>query len=769
MISIRKLISCGYILIFILIGMIIYCYQYEWKKLEVLEKENRTTDELRRYVNELNFRLTGFSLLGETILEWEDKDIANYHLQRMALDSMLYYFTSIYPSERIDSVRYLLEDKEKQMRRIVQMLDEQKSIKERIARQVPEIVYKSTQEQPKKPKRKGFLGIFGKKEEAKPTVTTTMLHSLNRNMIAEQQAQSRRLSEHADSLAARNAELNRQLQSLIRQIDGKIQADLQKREDEIATMREKSFIQIGGLTGFVVLLLVISYIIIHRNITRIKRYKRETADLIEQQKQSIKQNEALIASRKKAVHTITHELRTPLTAITGYAGLMRKDCNTDKTGTYIRNIQESSDRMREMLNTLLNFFRLDNGKEQPNFSACRISAITHTLETEFMPIAINKGLTLTIHCHKDAFVCTDKERILQIGNNLLSNAIKFTENGSVSLRADYDNGLLKLIVEDTGTGMTEEEQQRVFGAFERLSNAAAKDGFGLGLSIVQRIVTMLGGTIRLESDKGKGSRFTVEIPIQTAEELPEQINKTQVHHNSTFHEVIAIDNDEVLLLMLKEMYAQEGIHCDTCNDAAELMEMVRKKEYSLLLTDLNMPDINGFELLELLRASNVGNSRTIPVVVTTASSSCSKEELIERGFAGCLLKPFSISELMEISDKCVIKGKQNEKPDFTSLLSYGNEAVMLEKLITETEKEMQSLRYAEQRKDLPELDALTHHLRSSWEILRADRPLRELYKLIHHNGTPDDKAIGNAVRAVLDKGSEIIRLAKEERKKYNNG
>ena len=570
MISIRKLISCGYILIFILIGMIIYCYQYEWKKLEVLEKENRTTDELRRYVNELNFRLTGFSLLGETILEWEDKDIANYHLQRMALDSMLYYFTSIYPSERIDSVRYLLEDKEKQMRRIVQMLDEQKSIKERIARQVPEIAYKSTQEQPKKPKRKGFLGIFGKKEEAKPTVTTTMLHSLNRNMIAEQQAQSRRLSEHADSLAARNAELNRQLQSLIRQIDGKIQADLQKREDEIATMREKSFIQIGGLTGFVVLLLVISYIIIHRNITRIKRYKRETADLIEQQKQSIKQNEALIASRKKAVHTITHELRTPLTAITGYAGLMRKDCNTDKTGTYIRNIQESSDRMREMLNTLLNFFRLDNGKEQPNFSACRISAITHTLETEFMPIAINKGLTLTIHCHKDAFVCTDKERILQIGNNLLSNAIKFTENGSVSLRADYDNGLLKLIVEDTGTGMTEEEQQRVFGAFERLSNAAAKDGFGLGLSIVQRIVTMLGGTIRLESDKGKGSRFTVEIPIQTAEELPEQINKTQVHHNSTFHEVIAIDNDEVLLLMLKEMYAQEGIHCDTCNDAAEL-------------------------------------------------------------------------------------------------------------------------------------------------------------------------------------------------------
>ncbi len=752
MISIRKLISCGYILIFILI-----------------EKENRTTDELRRHVNELNFRLTGFSLLGETILEWEDKDIANYHLQRMALDSMLYYFTSIYPSERIDSVRYLLEDKEKQMRRIVQMLDEQKSIKERIARQVPEIVYKSTQEQPKKPKRKGFLGIFGKKEEAKPTVTTTMLHSLDRNMIAEQQAQSRRLSEHADSLAARNAELNRQLQSLIRQIDGKIQADLQKREDEIATMREKSFIQIGGLTGFVVLLLVISYIIIHRNITRIKRYKRETADLIEQQKQSIKQNEALIASRKKAVHTITHELRTPLTAIIGYTALMEKGNDADKKEQYVRNIRQSSDRMREMLNTLLSFFRLDNGKEQPNISPCRISAITHILETEFKPIAMNKGLALTITNQTDTIVLTDKERILQIGNNLLSNAIKFTENGSVSLTMDYNNDTLTLIVEDTGTGMTEEEQQRVFGAFERLSNAAAKDGFGLGLSIVQSIVAMLGGTIQLESEKGKGSRFMVEIPMQTAGELPERINHARIHHDRAFHDVIAIDNDEVLLLMLKEMYAQEGVHCETCTDAAELMEMIHRKEYSLLLTDLNMPEINGFELLELLRTSNVGNSKTIPVVVTTASGSCSKEELMERGFSGCLLKPFSISELMEVSDKCAMKGNRNEKPDFTSLLSYGNESVMLEKLITETEKEMQAIREAGLKKDLQELDALTHHLRSSWEILRADQPLRELYKLLHCDGTPDDKTIGNAVKAVLDKGSEIIRLAKEERRKYDNG
>lgn len=242
--------------------------------------------------------------------------------------------------------------------------------------------------------------------------------------------------------------------------------------------------------------------------------------------------------------------------------------------------------MRNMLNTLLDFFCLDNGKEQPGLSPCRISIITHTLETEFMPIAMNKGLSLTMKNRNDAVVLTDKERTIQIVNNQLSNAIKFTEKGGVSLTTNYIDEVLTITVEDTGTGMTEDEQQRVSNAFERLSNAAAKDSFGLGLAIVHNIVTMLHGKIKLNS---------------------ENLN------------VIAIYNDKALLLVLKEMYAQEGIHCDTRTDT---------------------------------------------------------EELLEHGFAGYLFKSFSISELMEVSDRCAIKTTQDGKPDFSTLLSYGNEAVI---------------------------------------------------------------------------------------------
>ena len=214
---IQKIVASGYLLISLLIGCITYVWHSEWQDIEKLESDNRQIDELRKDINNIQIQLIEFSLFGETVLEWNNDDLKHYHTWRMAMDSMLCRFKSTYPAERIDSVRHLLEAKERQMYQIVQVLEQQQAINEKINRQVPVIVQKSVQEQPKKPKRKGLLGIFGKKEEAKPTITTTMLRSFNRNLLAEQQGQSRRLSEYADSLAARNAELNRQLKGLIRQ------------------------------------------------------------------------------------------------------------------------------------------------------------------------------------------------------------------------------------------------------------------------------------------------------------------------------------------------------------------------------------------------------------------------------------------------------------------------------------------------------------------------------------------------------------------------
>ena len=195
-----KAIRLGYILISILIGCMAYNSLYEWQEIEALELGNKKIDELRKEINNINIQMIKFSLLGETILEWNDKDIEHYHARRMAMDSMLCRFKATYPAERIDSVRSLLEDKERQMFQIVRLMDEQQSINKKIANQIPVIVQKSVQEQSKKPKRKGFLGIFGKKKEVTPAVSTTILHSVNRNVISEQKVQDRQLSEQADRL-----------------------------------------------------------------------------------------------------------------------------------------------------------------------------------------------------------------------------------------------------------------------------------------------------------------------------------------------------------------------------------------------------------------------------------------------------------------------------------------------------------------------------------------------------------------------------------------
>ena len=764
-------IFVGYILLMAIIDSMVAIVLHERNRVQKIEDKSIAIFQTQHDINTAHRYVTVLVTYGESVLVWDNEDTLAYRKCRVQTDSMLQVLRVqcedfIRPAQ-IDSFRTLLAAKEEHLFQIMEASRKQRQTDSLLFNQKPTVTIHTTTKTVTR-KKKGIAGFFGGKETVQLPVTTRQT-TLDKKLISQINRQQRDIEAYTDSLRLCNKELNRKLRLLITNLDEQTWLAFRNKEARLKASYERSTVIISGLIVFSIILLVVFYLVIQRDIKKKVLARKERERLINKLNLSVEQNEALIASRKKAVHTVAHELHTPLNAIMGYTGLIEKEHDPEKTAKYMRNIRQSSDRMRRMLNTLLAFFRLDSGKEQPCLSLCRISILTQTLETEFAPAAMHKGLVLKVENRADAFVITDKERILQIGNNLLSNAIKFTENGYVSLTTDFQDGNLVLTVEDTGTGMTAEEQQRVFGAFERLSNAATQDGFGLGLSIVRHIVNMLGGNIRVESEKGEGSRFIAEIPAQIIAETPMPDVESRARCAPMYRDVIAIDNDEVSLQMMKEMYIHEGVRCDICTNVAELVEMVRRKDYSLLLTDLNMPEINGFELLELLRSSNVGNSRTIPVVVTTGSGSCDAEELLAHGFSGSLFKPFSISELMEVTDRYAMKGERSGRPDFSSLLSYGNEASMLDKLTTETEKEMQALRDAKCRNDLEGLNALTHHLRSSWEILRADQPLKVLYRLLHGEGTPDNEALFHAVNGVLEKGAEIIRLAKEERRKYGQG
>ena len=764
--KVRRYIAIGYCIIVALIGSIAYFYQQGWNQMEALEDETRRIHTLRENVHRAYAEMLDLTMFGETILEWEEGDTAVYRRKRMKVDSLLCDFKNYYSGERLDSVRMLLAEKEIQLFSIARLFDEQSALHEEIAERVPVIAYESTQE----PKRKGgFFGLFKKKEQSRPT-TPTKLYSLNREVVRKQSEHTRKLYETADSLANRNVRLNEQLQTLIKAMDERVQTDLQQREKQIKETRRRSATIIGGLTVFIFLLLIASYFIIHRNVSRIVQYRKDTSSLIRKQKQVIAENTDLLNARQKMMHTITHELRIPLSSIIGYSDLLDEETDEEKQRQYMENIKQASGRMASQLNTLLSFFRLDCGKEEVNLAPFRLTDIVDTLEREFRTQIEAKDVAFFVKNCEDYVVIGDKERIIQIGDNLLSNALKFTSDGLISLEGTYKNGTYNLFVNDTGTGMPKGELSRIFKSFERLSNAATQEGFGLGLSIVDNLVRLLGGSIRVSTDVGIGTSVSVDIPVTRTDERLISKSQQETIYPKRNYSVVAIDNNVITLDMIKAMFTKYDVSCDICVNAGELMELIRNKRYDLLITDLSMPGLNGYDILELLRTSNVNNSKTIPVIAATASGSCTKEELLEKGFSDCIFKPFSKQDLLEVADRNIaVTKKICEEPDFSILLAYGDKVEMLDKVISVTEQDMQDFKDAGESKDIERLNNLIHHLRSSWGMLNVVKPLWGLHILLNDTETYSDEQLQDAINSVLETGENIIRCANEKKKEVANG
>ena len=312
--------------------------------------------------------------------------------------------------------------------------------------------------------------------------------------------------------------------------------------------------------------------------------------------------------------------------------------------------------------------------------------------------------------------------------------------------------------------MTKEQQARIFTPFERLGNAVTEDGFGLGLAIVADTVKLLKGNITVESEPGKGSRFTVSLPLPKTEETATNEKKQENYTSLSGCNILAIDNDLVLVNMLHDMYKQHGVECDTCLMVDELTDLMRTKDYDLLITDLKMPEVNGYEVLELLRTSEIGNSQTIPIVAATAAGYVEEEELKRKGFSAVLYKPYSIGELLTVTENC-IKRNKTSRIDLSPLLAFGDKRRTLEKLVTTTQSDMDEVRKAAEAKDIEALDGWVHHLRSSWMLIKAEQPLKVLSDAIHNKKISDEE-LSAAIGVVLAQGKLIVDLARKEAERW---
>ncbi len=764
-------ILIGYIALLTVIISIATILIYERIQLKELENEPKMIQRIQRDINTAHRRITTLATYGESVITWDVNDYARYRVYRLHTDSLFHSLKiscqNFIQPEQLDTLCKLLEQKEEHLYGIMRAIHYQGKADSLILNRLPSVSKEITRTQSITRKKKGIAGLFGKKETVKVPTSSNALQVLNNQLISIQKVKQENIDNYTDSLRIRNKELNGRLYTLINTLDEQTEKAFQQKLEELQSSYKHSVMTVTGLVIFAIFLLVFSYLKIHRDIREKAASKKELEEHVRKLRQVVNENEELISNRHRIMQTITHELRTPLSVIIGYADMAVNETDTAISQDYARKALLTSHRMISMLNTMLGYFRLDSGKEQINSVPFSLQSVSDTLQAEFTPLAGNKSLKLIVESEKDKVLFGDRERLMQVGDNLLSNAVKFTDTGSVILKMHYGDGKLYLIVEDTGSGMSSEEQTRIFNAFEQLPNAASQDGFGLGLSIVQRIVDMLRGTVAVESIKGKGTRFTVILPMSIADDIPGQIAKTMpVYYSEASFSVIVLDDNESLLSMMKEMFARNGVRCDTVSNISDLMEAIRNRDYDLLITDLKMPETSGYEVLELLRSSNVGKSKDMPVIVATASTGYGKEELTGMGFSGVLLKPFSTQELMETCTSCVTARMGTIKPDFSTLLSCGNEPVLLDKLIEATEEEMEAVKDATERKDTEALRRWIHHLRSSWMILRTEAPLHKLQALLEES-VPEEEKIHEAVMEILETGDNIIRLANEERRKYN--
>lgn len=761
--SLQHKILFGYVVLVAVIGSMAATLLHERKRLREIEAETVKIRSVRLDINKAHSRITGLAIRGESVVAWEEADYRDYRRHRLLTDSLLQTLKPhcreyVHPGQ-IDTLRHLLAEKETHLLRIMQNLDHRDERDSLLATQLPEVAKRATRVRTIRQKKKGIAGLFGKKEEIRVMPSAGELHALSDSLTAMQRKQEKEMDAYADSLRIRNRELNRTLNSLVSDLDRQAYLSFSKREQKTEDTRNESFSLLAVTLSVAAVLLFLSYLTIHREIKRNADEKRKREKLIEKLQETIRQNEELTREKQSIMQTITHELRSPLSAIRGYAEMIATDKESSICIRHAKTIGDTSGRMAGMIDTLLNYFRLDSGKETVCSLPFRVKSIAEILETEFMPQMEKKRLAFETVNEADEVVMGDRNLILRIGSNLLSNALKFTQKGSVRLITGYSDGNFMLAVDDTGTGIDKGKQNRIFKPFERLGNAATQDGFGLGLAIVRSLAELMDGSITVESVPGKGSRFTVTLPLEKATETERQPPSYTVTHHLSGCSVLSMDNDQMVLGMLHDMFEQSGVHNETCMDMGGLTEKLRGSRYDLLTTDLKMPDISGYEVLELLRSSDIGNSRTIPVLAITGSGSVTEEELKQAGFSAVLFKPFSIDELLAVAEQCIGENR-TRYIDLTPLFAYGNKRHRLECLISETEKEMAGIRKAIDNADKDKIDGWIHHIRSSWMLIRAEQPLQELYEAIHENRTMEE--IQARAGNVLLQGEKIIRLAKKE-------
>lgn len=653
------------------VGWFLYSENVVYNKLEdkiALEK-NKILRVSRLYSNVYKTE----SLARQTIQNNSQKDFKNYLIEtdslRKRIDTLKQIVTTEYQKTLLDSVTYFLAEKTeniKQLREIKNKADDETSVNnaiDEITKMEFNLRKLELQDFTKNPNQ---LGSYQRSvlqryvDYMNSNIPDDSTNTLSKKASDSILANSKKLLSSVKLKAEKkkeslNFEENKLLQNEIA-ISDQLRKILRIIEREIIinsiksnTLKEKSLKRVNEIvtaSAVIGLLLTLFFsILIVSDYSKSQVYKKqlEIANF---------KTKNLLKSREQLISTVSHDLKTPLSTIVGYSELLgNSDINT-KQSYFVKNIKNSSEYISQLVQDLLDFSKIEAGKITIEKVPFLLPEIIEDIARNIQTVYKHKNIDLIINIDEkfQKRIVGDPFRLKQILTNIIGNAYKFTEEGYIRIAAfANDEQSFTISIQDTGIGIEKENQKLVFEEFAQANENIEKEygGTGLGLSICQKIISILGGTLNLESIFGKGSTFKIQLPLlfdnsqnnTATESKPKVAKKTK---KQTF---IVVDDDINLLNLTSGVLKQEQHQVFSFSNPYKALETIEKTPFDFVITDIQMPGIDGFELLEKLRKFSIYKNQ--PVIALTGRTDLDMSVYKNAGFTTVVKKPYSPKILLE--------------------------------------------------------------------------------------------------------------------------
>jgi signal transduction histidine kinase/AmiR/NasT family two-component response regulator len=395
----------------------------------------------------------------------------------------------------------------------------------------------------------------------------------------------------------------------------------------------------------------VSLVLLNRSYRRSERQARQEA------RSAVSANQA----KSNFLASMSHEIRTPMNAILGFVDLLTQEPLTEEQMNYVKVIQNSAANLLNLLNDIIDFSKIEAGKMRVEITDCSLPGLLEDLDSMMRPQASRKNLDFQIlQCQElPEHIQTDPLRLRQCLLNLLSNAVKFTEKGhvylNVSLLEENKTSWVQFAVEDTGIGIPPDKSSAIFDAYVQVDRPLSDPGkgAGLGLAITRNLVQMLGGRLSVVSTPNVGSVFTLSLPLAPVSKEGQSWNKYEAACTApsvpndtplTGHVLVVEDNpsNQILVSMLLKKL---GLEVTLANDGVEGVEEARRRKFDIILMDMQMPRMNGYEATQVLRSEGF----MVPIIAVTANAMKGDEEkCLQAGCDAYLSKPIDRKKLAQV-------------------------------------------------------------------------------------------------------------------------